>query len=213
MRDYGKVFTKFWVSPDIIGLSDDAKLMALYLLTGQHSNALGCFRLPSGYVASDLSWNASERVSKGFGELSAIGFVTVGKGDWLLLPKYLKFNPPENPNVGKMIHKLYSQVPEQSGLIPHVSGMIASFPDKIPESLVTLCKGFAKPFRTVSQTPEPEPEPEPEPNQNQTIKTISEPEKLKNNSQRFLGRFSSEEEKERVKQILRETTEALRAKY
>ena len=37
-------------------VSDDARLLALYLLTGQHTNMIGCFRLPDGYVSEDLAW-------------------------------------------------------------------------------------------------------------------------------------------------------------
>jgi hypothetical protein len=217
MRDYGRVYTKFWVSPDIIGLSDDAKLIALYLLTGQHSNALGCFRLPPGYVSSDMQWNSLERVSKGFAELSGIGFVSVGKSDWLLLPKYLKFNQPENPNVGKMIAKLYHQIPESSGLIAETSRAVVSFPEKLPDELVTICKGFAKPFNkpfaTVSETPEPEPEPEPEPIKKNNKEVIE----FKSNSQRFKERFAKcateDEKRAEVDRLMQELAEEKRAKY
>ena len=53
MRDYGKVFSTFWTSDSTRGMSDDAKVLALYLLTGPHSNIIGCFRLPDGYVSED----------------------------------------------------------------------------------------------------------------------------------------------------------------
>ena len=56
MRDYGKVQSSFWTSADTCKLSDDGKLLSLYLLTGPHSNILGCFRLPIGYVSDDLGW-------------------------------------------------------------------------------------------------------------------------------------------------------------
>lgn len=34
MRDYGKVHTSFWISDDMRRISDDARLLALYLLSG-----------------------------------------------------------------------------------------------------------------------------------------------------------------------------------
>src|SRR5436190_800173 len=68
MRDYGKVYTAFWISEDARSLSEDGRMLALYLLTCQHSNMLGCFRLTNAYAADDLQWDI-ERVSKGFQEL------------------------------------------------------------------------------------------------------------------------------------------------
>ncbi len=53
-REYGVVHTSFWTSADIRGLSCKAKLLFLYLLTGPHSNGLGCFRLPIPYMAADF---------------------------------------------------------------------------------------------------------------------------------------------------------------
>jgi hypothetical protein len=38
MRDYGKVHTSFWISDGMRRVSDDARLLALYLLTGQHTH-------------------------------------------------------------------------------------------------------------------------------------------------------------------------------
>ena len=52
-------------------LSNEAKLLALYLLTGPHTNMLGCFRLPASYVAEDLGWDL-KTVSKRFNELNQI---------------------------------------------------------------------------------------------------------------------------------------------
>ena len=49
MRDFGRLQCEFWVHAAIQPLSDQAKLLAAYLITGPHSNALGCYRLPTGY--------------------------------------------------------------------------------------------------------------------------------------------------------------------
>ena len=73
MRDYGKVYSTFWSSSTTGGMSDDAKLLALYLMTCHHSTIAGVFRLPDGYISEDLGW-VPERVSKGFAELLAKGF-------------------------------------------------------------------------------------------------------------------------------------------
>ena len=111
MRDYGKVHTGFWSSATIRALSDDGKMLALYLLTSPHSTITGVFRLPDGYVCEDIDWSI-ERVSEGFAELFRNGFANrceTTKFVWIL--KYLKFNPLENPNQRKSASKIASTIP------------------------------------------------------------------------------------------------------
>ena len=116
MRDYGKVHSTFWTSPTTAPLSDDARMLGLYLLTCPHANALGCFRLPDGYVMEDLRWS-KERVSKGFAELFRNGFANRCETTfWVLIPAHLKFNPPENPNQIKSISRLACQVPGNASI-------------------------------------------------------------------------------------------------
>lgn len=99
MREYGQVQSAFWQSPDAQAWSDTGKLLALYLLTGPHSNGVGCFRLPDGYVTADLGWSM-ERVSKGFDELLAKGFANRLDGV-VFLPNFLRWNRIANNNIAK----------------------------------------------------------------------------------------------------------------
>lgn len=105
MRDYGQVQSSFWRSSDVrgtadeAGWSDGAKLLALYLLTGPHTAALGCFPLPDGYVMADLGW-ASETVVERFAELSRKGYA-YRFGDVVFLPNFLRWNPIQNGNIAK----------------------------------------------------------------------------------------------------------------
>ena len=55
-RDYGQIQSAFWTHPKIRSVGPDAKLIAAYLLTSPHTNGLGCFYLPLGYVATDLGY-------------------------------------------------------------------------------------------------------------------------------------------------------------
>ena len=112
MRDYGKVHSQFWASSTIAALSDDGKLLALYLMTCQHNTIAGVFRLPDGYAAEDLGWSP-ERVREGFAELSRNGFANrCETTKWVWIIKHLDWNPPENPNQRKAALKCSSQVPE-----------------------------------------------------------------------------------------------------
>lgn len=113
MRDYGKVYATFWSSGTTSTLSDDGKLLALYLMTCSHATIAGVFRLPDGYVAEDLSWDQA-RVSKGFAELFANGFADrCATTKWVWIRKHLEWNKPENPNQRKSAAKIALSVPEE----------------------------------------------------------------------------------------------------
>lgn len=110
MREYGSVHTCFWTHGAIQSLSDHAKLLALYLLTGPHTNMLGCFRLPVGYICEDMGWQ-TQQVFKQLKELADIDFAYYDTSYyWLMIPQFLTWNPVENPNQGKSIRRLFEQV-------------------------------------------------------------------------------------------------------
>lgn len=113
VRDYGKVYSTVWSSPTIAGLSTNAKLLAVYLMTCQHGTIAGVFRLPDGYVAEDLEWPI-ETVSEGFRELFAKGFARrCETTKWVWITKHLEWNPPENPNQRKAVAKMAAAVPDE----------------------------------------------------------------------------------------------------
>lgn len=99
MREYGQIQCGFWQSLDAQQATDAGKLLAAYLMTGPHSNGLGCYRCPDGYVMSDLGWSF-ERVSEGFTELSRVGFAYRHEGI-VCMPNYLFWNKVANSNVAK----------------------------------------------------------------------------------------------------------------
>lgn len=111
MRDYGKVYSTFWSSETTGSLSDDGKLLALYLMTCSHSTIAGVFRLPDGYVSEDLGW-ANERVRQGFHELFDKGFANrCETTKWVFVRKHLEWNKPENPNQRKSAAKIAVGIP------------------------------------------------------------------------------------------------------
>ena len=98
-RDYGRVKTRFWESPGMKGCSPEAKLVALYLLTCEHSNAIGLFRCTLAYMIDDLNLSR-EATETAIAELRTIGFMQwCERPGWLWILNYLKHNPPENANV------------------------------------------------------------------------------------------------------------------
>lgn len=127
MREYGQLQCSFWQSADIRACSDSAKLLAAYLITGPHSNGLGCYRLPDGYVTADFGWSF-DTVSKAFRELIERGFVQrCSDTDFVLLPKFLHWNPIGNPKIAAARLKELAQIPKSCVLYAHACWCLAAF--------------------------------------------------------------------------------------
>jgi hypothetical protein len=156
MRDYGRVFSAFWQSEDTRALSEDGRVLALYLLTSPHANLIGCFRLPDAYAADDMQW-PSGRVREGFAEVQAKGFLTRDEGSkWTFIHKYLKWNRFENGNVAIAAHKAFDQVPPIP-LKALLAAALLEFGSHLKEPFVNHLQTLSQPFAN----PEPDPEPEP----------------------------------------------------
>lgn len=120
MRDYGKVHSTFWSSPTTGRLSDDAKLLALYLMTCGHGTIAGVFRLPDGYISEDLgeAW-PQDRVAAVFDQLATADWARrCLTSKWVWIIKHLEWNKPENPNQRKAAGKVALSVPESCSWRP-----------------------------------------------------------------------------------------------
>jgi hypothetical protein len=158
MRDYGKVHTSFWSSETIRHLSDDGKMLALYLMTSPHTTLIGAFRLPDGYASEDLGWD-SKRVAKGFKELLANGFANrCETTKWVWIVKHLAWNPPENPNQRKAGQKLVAQIPSQCGWKPAFMRVSADILGLGPQEELNPCETLSEPLLNQEQEQEQEQE-------------------------------------------------------
>lgn len=154
MREYGQIQCSFWSDPDAQGLSDDGKLLACYLMTGPHSNGIGCYRLPDGYIQADLGWT-QQRVSKGFAELFQIGFSERCETTFfVLIPKFLKWNPIANGNVAKAREKEFEAISKKASVFAKLCDSLARFGNHWANGFETVLKEYAKQEPTL---PEPEP--------------------------------------------------------
>jgi hypothetical protein len=147
MRDYGKVYTRFWLKQNVLSWSDSAKLLGLYLLTCPHCNLLGCFRLPIGYVASDLNWD-EQQVAKALSELEQDQFlIRCEESGWTLIRSFLKHNPIENPNQGKAAFRLLKDVPADFVGMASLLKSLAAFQARLPEEFSSLFMPDGNPVR------------------------------------------------------------------
>jgi len=151
MRKYGSVHTKFWTHSSIQQISDQAKLLAMYLLSSSHTNMLGCFRVPVGYIAEDLKWSF-ETVLKAFDELSDINYLTYdAKHSWVFIHSFLKYNPIVNPNQGTSITKLFYGVPTQVKFISQLINCLIEHNEFLPEEFLDTLETLSQPFRNQDQ--------------------------------------------------------------
>lgn len=145
MRDYGQIQCAFWQSADAQSFSDSAKLLAAYLMTGPHSNGLGCYRLPDGYITADLGWSI-DKVSKAFGELIERRFVQRCEASgFILLPKFLRWNPIGNPKIAAARIKELRQIPQTSVLYELACWCLAAFGGAhVPTDFLSYCSDQRK---------------------------------------------------------------------
>jgi len=156
MREYGSVQTQFWSDVALQNLSTHAKLLAVYLLTGPHTNMLGCFRLPIGYVAEDLKWGG-ETVCKAFAELAQIRFlIRDPESNWILITHFLNWNPIENPNQGKSLSKLFNRVPPQSAFFKLLIKILLDHTKYLDEWFKNHLATLSQPFLNQEQNQEQE---------------------------------------------------------
>ncbi len=98
-REFGQIDCELWDNQAFHRLTDDAKLLLLYLRSCQHSNAAGCFVMKVGYLVEDLRWEVP-RIDKAFQQLSLHPFAL---RDPVTLTVFVEENwkrrGPQNPNV------------------------------------------------------------------------------------------------------------------
>lgn len=107
---YRKVQTSIWLDAKFCALSDDAKLLFLMLLTHPGMTSIGAIRASVATLASDLGWTAP-RTRRALQASLDAGMAEMDER-LILLPNFLRYNRPENPNVVKSWARGFSELPE-----------------------------------------------------------------------------------------------------
>lgn len=142
-RDYGRIRAQFWNDEKVKAWPLDLKAVAAYLLTCEHSTALGAFRLPAAYMSDDLDLVPSEARDL-LGRLERTGWLKVcAATGWVWIVNYLKHNRPENVNVWKHIRGLANAMPSNVSFRADVLASIERRTDDAKETVSEGGKGDA----------------------------------------------------------------------
>ena len=133
---YIRIATRFWSDEKIEDLSEQARYLYLYILTNQHTNMAGFYRLPAKYIQADLSWNVKQ-LNKPFQELLSKGLIKQDSNrSIILIPNFLRYNKIQNPNQVKSVQKITEELPDNN--------LFEEFVDCIKQHVSCDCKGLVK---------------------------------------------------------------------
>lgn len=159
MPRYYRVSPRFWTDH---AWSDDARLLALYLLTCPHRTTEGLYRLPLAYARDDLGWSPQplgkglpERLRQALAELLASDFCSYDDtAQVVLIHKALKHQAPENHNQVTSALRMLEDLPP-TPLTSTFKRLAERFCKRLAERLP---EGFAQP---IAHPPSPSPSPSP----------------------------------------------------
>lgn len=101
MSRYRKVDPRVWNDEKFRELSDAGKLVFFMLLTHPNMTALGAMRATTAGLAEELGWE-TEAFRDAFADVLAKGMAEHdAKACLIALPRFIKYNQPESPNVVK----------------------------------------------------------------------------------------------------------------
>lgn len=141
MSRYRKVDPRIWNDEKFRDLSDAAKLVFFMLLTHPNMTSLGAMRATSSGLAEELGWEPEafreafrEALSKGMAEHDQ-------KACLVAIPNFIRYNPPESPNVVKAWVGALDLLPECemktrviTRAVAFAKGMTKGFAEALPEA-------------------------------------------------------------------------------
>lgn len=158
MAKYRKIDPKIWNDQKFNRLSNNGKLVFFMLLTHPHMTALGAMRGNCPGLAAEIGWT-EKAFREAFQEAQSKDMLKHDeKASIIWLPKFLKYNKPESPNVVKSWGNALDYLPEcnlKFQLIQHIKDYIKALPKAFQEALP---KAFRKSMPNQEQEQEQEQE-------------------------------------------------------
>jgi hypothetical protein len=112
MARYRKVDPRIWGDEKFLRLPERAKLIFLYLLTNPSMTMLGAMRGSSSGMAEEVGVEVDE-FRDAFQRIVDAGMVRFDqRARFVWLPKFLRYNRPESPNVVKAWPAAFAMLPE-----------------------------------------------------------------------------------------------------
>lgn len=142
---YRKVSPRIWGDEKFVSLGEGEKLLALYILTSDQTNRIGCFRFSPGKAAEDLGCSANTLGNRFETVCQTLGWKFSEKVKILLLPTWFEYNPPHNPNQVQGWSSDFSDLPDDP------------LKWQCFQELRTVCERLGEPFlkRFLQAFPEP----------------------------------------------------------
>lgn len=134
MARYYPISPLFWSDQKVQRWDEETRLLALYLLTCEHRNLEGYYRLPYAYIQADLKWSEAE-VRDRMETLLHDGFILYDEAARVVfLPKVLKYHEPKSTNQIQGAINALQQVPD-SDLFPAFLEAAATYANGLYERL------------------------------------------------------------------------------
>lgn len=141
MSRYRKVDPRIWNDAKFRSLNDQGKLIFFFLLTHPHMTAIGAMRATLPGLAAEIGWT-EKALREAFLDVSSKGMAMHDESaSFVWLPKFIKYNQPESPNVVKAWVHALEMLPECSLLsraiaesVAFAKGMNKGFAEALPEA-------------------------------------------------------------------------------
>lgn len=144
MAKYRKVDPRIWNDEKFRRFSQTGKLVFLFLMTHPHMTALGAMRATTAGLAAELEMSP-KAFGEAFHEAFLKGMVEYDQqACFIALPRFLRYNGPESPNVVKAWSSSLELLPEcplKGKLIQRVKDFAEALPEAFHEALP---EAFAK---------------------------------------------------------------------
>ena len=145
MARYRAVHCLIWNDDKFPYASDDCQLVFFHVMTTPLSTPFGLYKASLEMLASEKRWPV-KRYKKAFQEGYAKGFFKYDeKALVLLIPNFLKYNPPNNPKVLQSWGKVCEEIPNCSLkaeffsiLKGYLEGYGKAFQDAMPKAIAKL---------------------------------------------------------------------------
>ena len=170
MARYRKVDVRLWIDERVRHLTPLAPSglgLWFYLLTNPSTtNIPGLYRAGEGALAEDLKWSLAA-FREAFAEVFREGLAEAcWESHVVWLPKAVKYDPPQSPNVVKGWRASWDEIPDcdlKAKAYHHLKAFTEGLGNSYREAFLKACtEPFREPLAHHSPIPDPDPEPDPE---------------------------------------------------